>query len=146
MVFFSFKESLGWNHLRDNRGRERLRLGQLADRLLSRLLLLLVQTEDDRTILRSHIMALPIQRRRVMGPEKNLEQVRVGDRVRVELDAHTFRMSSLACADLLVGRLRCRPSAIAAYHRLNATQLIEDRLRAPETTTAQDGDLERILI
>src|SRR6266511_3081476 len=92
----------------------------------------LVLTQDDRTILRAHISALPIQRRGVMGLPENVEELLVGNLLRVELDLDHLRVTSMAAADFFVGWILLLAASVAAGHRLHAIEFLEDRFHAPE--------------
>src|SRR5205809_5317514 len=74
-------------------------------------LLFVVGIENSGAILRADVIALAIERRRIMGREENGEQVLEGDLARIEFDLDDFRMSGEAAADLLVGGFFTFPPA-----------------------------------
>src|ERR1051325_1901737 len=50
-------------------------------------------------------------------------------------------MPRLTAADILVTGILYRAACIARYNRAHPSQLVEDRLRAPEAAAAEDGHL-----
>ena len=92
---------------------------------------------DHRAVLRSDVVALAIERRRVVDREKHPEQVGVRQHGRIELDAHDFGVAGVSAAHLVVGRVRRSSAGVAGFDRHDALELVEDRFEAPETSSAE---------
>ena len=106
----------------------------LGDRLLVRRVV-----EDRRPVLGADVMALAVERRRVVDREEDLEQLAVGDDVGIERDAHRLGVAGAARADRLIGRIRVLPADVAGLDRLDALHPVIDRLQAPEAPAGQRG-------
>src|SRR5215210_3120390 len=65
-------------------------------------LLLVVEGEDRRAILGADVIALAVELGRVVGREKDVEQVVVAQLLIVEGDSDRFGMAGVAAANLLV--------------------------------------------
>src|SRR5689334_9959853 len=102
--------------------------------------------EDRRAILRADIVALTIERRRVVEREEHLQNIVEGDLRRVECDLNNFGMAGVAVADLAVGRVTNRAARVARHDILDTLQIVEDRLEAPEAATTQRGNLVALRI
>ena len=61
------------------------------------------------TILRTHIIALTIERGRIMDSEKYLEDIAVADHSAVKVYAYDFCMAGIAFADLFISWIGMRP-------------------------------------
>ena len=69
--------------------------------------------------------------------EKYLQQLLIGNLLRIETDTHRFGMSGIALAHLFVMR-GCRSAArIAGHHVRHALDVLEHRIHAPETTAGK---------
>src|SRR5690606_9423039 len=84
--------------LRDDRGLPRSVRAQPGDRGACRFRLHVVVVQDDRAVLRSDVVALPVQRGRIMNREEDVEQIVVRDALRVVGDLHHFRVARVARA------------------------------------------------
>ena len=103
--------------------------------------LLIIGVENRRAVLRTDIVALAIQCRRVMSGEENRHQIAERDLRRIEFNFNHFGMAGVAHADLLVGGILDLAAGVARDDRMNAAQPVEHRVRAPETTAAENRDL-----
>ena len=120
---------------------EALGLVQFFDERRGFFPLLIIGVENRRAILRTDIVALAIQCRRVMGGEENRHEIAEGDLRRIEFDFNHFGMAGVAHADLLVSGIFVFAAGVARDDGMNAAQLIEHRFGAPETTAAENRDL-----
>src|SRR3990170_5732789 len=100
--------------------------------------------EDRGSVLRSDVIALAVERRRVVDGEEDLQEFLERDDVRVERDLEGLRMVRGARADLLIRRVLHVPARVTDDDLLDTAQLLEDRLVAPEATAAEGRDLERL--
>ena len=103
---------------------------------------------DAAAVLRAHVVALAVERGRVVGAEEDLEDLAHADHLRIERELHHLRMAGLARADLLIGGRRHLAVGIAALHVGHAAHAVENGFRAPETTTTQSNgfNLRNLLI
>ena len=108
--------ALGGLELRHDRPRAELaaRLERGDLRLGSRELLGRV-VEDGAAVLRAAVVALPVERRRVVQREEDVEQPLEGHRGRLERDAHGLGVARRALAHLAVLRV-LRAAANVARH------------------------------
>jgi hypothetical protein len=100
----------------------------------------LVVEVDAAAVLRAFVVALAVQRRRVVHGEEDLQQFTQAHLSLVVAQAHDLGVAGLAAADLFVARALGAAIAIAAFHRRHALHVFEDGLQAPEAAAAQ-GDL-----
>src|SRR5690348_4527103 len=77
-----------------------------------------------------------------MAFPKRLEQLIVTDLLRIVDDEHDFGMAGAAGANLFVARIGRVAAGIADRGRIDARQLPEDALRAPEAAHGEDRGLE----
>src|SRR5690625_3458628 len=91
-------------------------------------LLLLVVVEDRGAILWPDIGALPVEGRRVVDREEDIEQLPVGGPGRIVLESCRLGVSRRPRRDILVARVREVSTGIARGHRLDAIEEFEDRL------------------
>jgi hypothetical protein len=73
--------------------------------------------------------------------EENAKDIGEWDHTRVERDLHRFRMACGIRADGFVGRVRELTAGISDLHFLDAAELLEYGLEAPETSTGEGDDL-----
>src|SRR5439155_11013533 len=116
-----------------------LRLELLDDRLRHGLLLRRV-IEDGRAVLRADVPTLTVQRGRVVNREEDVEQVVERYDGGVEGDLDDLGVARGAGADFLVRRVRDAPAGVARLHLLDALQILEGRLEAPEAPAGQSSD------
>ena len=109
---------------------------------LRRRLLGVVGEVDARAVLGADVVALAHALGRVVLLEEDLQQVGVGDLLRVEGDQHRLGVAGLRRADLLVGRVRGGPVLVADRRRVDAVEFPEQPLRAPEAAEREVGDLD----
>src|SRR5262245_48104508 len=76
-----------------------------------------------------------------MGVPEHIEQLLVGNLLRVEFNLDDFGMARFAGADLFVSRLVLFAAGITAGHRLDAIEPFKHGLQAPETASAKRGEL-----
>ena len=86
------------------------------------------------------VPTLPVQRRRIVRCEEDVEQVAVAQHVVVELDANRLGMASVAAANLLVGGIVDLAADVTAFDRVDALKVEVDRLGAPEAPAGNDCD------
>ena len=96
--------------------------------------------EDRRAVLRPDVGTLPVPLRRVVHGEEGLEQLLVGDLVRVVLETHRLGVTRLVRADLLVGGLLGRAAGVADLGRGDAGEAREALLDAPEAAGGEGRD------
>ena len=100
--------------------------------------LLLACEEDRRAILRAYVVALAHPLRRVVGLPEYSQQVSVGDLLGVEDNQYDFSVSGPSAAHLPIGRVRCEASCVTDGRRVDAIDLPELALVAPEAAEAED--------
>jgi hypothetical protein len=110
---------------------------KLLDDLFRNGFLLFAVIEDGGTVLRAHVRTLPVQCRRVMYVEENLQDFPVRNLSRVEGHPDSFGMTGLSSADLLIGGIDGRAPSIAGQYILDTVNLLEDSLDTPETATRE---------
>src|SRR5258705_12019999 len=96
--------------------------------------------EDCRAVLRPDIVALAVERGRVVDHEEHLEDFLERHLLRVKGELDHLGVAGLARADLLVAGV-CRLSPhVAGLDRFHALEVVEYGLQAPETASGQSGD------
>src|SRR3972149_7387788 len=93
--------------------------------------------ENHGSILRPDVVALAVERRRVVNGEEDLQEFLERDDVRVERDLEALRMVRGARADLLIRRVFHVPARVTDDDLLDTAQLLEDRLGGPEANAAE---------
>ncbi len=116
--------------------------GQLGDDGLRVGALLRCLAENDRPILRTDIVALPIARRRVVEGEEHAQQVAKIEHGRIERQPHDLGMARVAAADLFIRRVGGFAAGVAGFHGPDAVQFAKHRVETPEAAAAQDGSGE----
>src|SRR3989304_10576018 len=99
--------------------------------------------ENHGSILRPDVVALAVERRRVVNGEEDLQEFPERDDVRIERDLEALRMVRGARADLLIRRVLHVPARVTDDDLLDPAPLLEDRLVAPEANAAAGRALER---
>jgi hypothetical protein len=99
---------------------------------------------DPRAVLGADVAALAHALGRVVVLPERLEQGLVGDHARVEDDLHHLGVARATRADLLVGRVRRDPRRIAGGGDIDAGDLPEHPLHAPETAHGQHRHLHLV--
>src|SRR2546423_11014039 len=107
----------------------RLLLGLRAER---RLLLFGIVEEDHRAVLVADVPALTVELGRVVLAPEDVEQLLVGDLLRVVGDLDDLGMAGRVRADVLVGRVLERAALVTGFGLRDAVELAERRLDAPE--------------
>jgi len=128
------------DHLRHDRIVPDVLCLDLLDRLLGDRALLGRVREDDGAILCADVRALPIQCRRIVHAEEDLEQIVIADLLRIEGDLDDLGVSRRAGAHLFVRRIRARAARVAGDDARHAAQLAEQRVDAPKAAGTQRGD------
>ena len=111
--------------------------------LFGDLLLFARVREDDRAVLRASVVALPIQRRRIVHAEEEANEIRVRHLVRIVGHLQNFGMIGRAGAHGFVVRLRCTAHvADDGRDEIRSELLAKELLRSPEATGAEGGQFE----
>ncbi len=119
VIVFRRPESRRWQYGGDDGVRPDMGGAQLGDQRLRDGGLFRIVREDDRAVLCAHIVALAIERGRVVDGEKRVEQGAVVDDRRIEMHLYDFRMPGGAVADAGVIRLVLMPAGIAGNGRVD---------------------------
>ena len=101
-------------------------------RRLGRAALLIGKIVDAGAVLRADVVPLPHALRRVVALPEHLEQLVVAHALRVVDDEHRLVVAGPAGADLFVSGIRREPAGIADGGDMNAGDLPELALGAPE--------------
>src|SRR5690606_16275929 len=117
---------------------------ELGDRLLGDALLVGRRVEDRRPVLCADVGALTVEGRRVVDREEDVEQIAIGDYGGIELYADDRPVAGAAAANLVVRRLLDVPARVAGFDGVNAAQVVEHGLQAPEAAAGENGGLTRI--
>jgi hypothetical protein len=123
-------ERSGGRHLGDDLARPQTRGVDIGDRVLCDAALLLVDVVDRRAIARPDVVALAVLRRRVVNLKEELQQVPIGDALRVEQDLDRLRMRAVVPLGR-VGRLAAGVANTRAGHTIELTDQILDTPEAP---------------
>ena len=134
---------LQWLHLGGDGRAKQLVLRHLADHGVGDLAVLGVVVVDAAAVLRTHVIALAVERGRVVGVEEDFQDFCQADFVGVERQANHLGMAGVALADLLVGGVDGVAVGIAAFHVGNAAHAVEHGFGAPEAAAAQGDRLSR---
>src|SRR5690606_19896050 len=97
--------------------------------------------KDCRAVLRADVRSLPVERRWIVDRKENLQQLLVGNHLRVEGDLDRLRVTGCTGADLLVGRVFYVAARVPRNDFRHPAQLVEDRLQTPETAARQRRQL-----
>ena len=104
--------------------------------------LLLSLRKYRRAVLRSDVVALAVERRRIMKPEEPaLQQFLETENRRVESHADRFRVSGLAVVRVLISRVLEVTARVAHFGFDHSGNIAQDILDTPEATASEDGDL-----
>src|SRR5262249_29069569 len=112
------------------------------ERRLGSLALSLVRPQNQRAVLRADVVALPHALRRIVRLPEGRKELVIGDALGVEDAEDSLRRAGQAAAALLVGRIRRVTAGISHRCRVDARELPEDALGAPEAAEAEDGLFE----
>src|SRR5256885_10678042 len=96
--------------------------------------------EDRRTILRPGVIALAIERGRIVDHEEHLQDLLERHLPGVEGELRYLGMAGFPRADLLVTGVRRRAAHITRLDRIHALEVVEYGLQAPETASGKSGD------
>ena len=121
-------------------GRGQRRLVAVARRL-DRGALLVRAVVDGRAVLRADVVALAHALRRVVALPERAQDLVARHLRGVEHDEHGLGVAGRAAADLLVGRVRRVAAGVADGGRVDAVELPEQPLGAPEAAHADDQRL-----
>jgi len=104
--------------------------------------LFVARVEDGRAVLRASVRPLAISLRGIMGDgEENHQQPAVGDFGSVVSDADGFGVAGDAHADTFVGTGFDEAAGVTGSDGLDALQVFEDSLDAPEAAAGENGGL-----
>ena len=99
---------------------------------------------ERRAVLRAHVVALAHALRRVVTLPERAQELLEGQHLGVVGDEHGLGMARAARADLGVGRVGRVAARIAHGRRVDARQLPEEALGAPEAAEAELHDLDAL--
>ncbi len=102
--------------------------GEVFDDFFGNHFLIVVVVKDGGAILRADIVALTVERRRVVDGEKNFHQCYVVNNLRVVVKVNDFGVSRVTLADALVGWIFCRSSTKARDDIFNPVEAFKHRL------------------
>src|SRR5215207_3895102 len=80
-----------------------------------------------------------------MDGEEHIQQVPVGDDVRVKVDLHHFGVSCISIADCAIGGIIHVPACVSGFDALHTLDLIKNSFETPETPPSQCGSLKIIV-
>src|ERR1700729_973842 len=109
----------------------------IGDRVLRDAALLVIDVEDRRAVAGAQVVALTVLRSRVVDLEEELEQVPVGDAVRIEHDLDRLGMRAVVA----ISRVRNVAPRVANPRADDAVELADQILDAPEAPTSKDRRL-----
>src|SRR5690606_40633062 len=112
---------------------------QRAFRWLAVLFLSVAQCEYRRFVAVAPITELTAGISRIDAAPKSVEQLFIGDDIRIEGDFDSFIIAGSACRYLRVSRVRCIPADIARDGRENARNIIKIGFHAPEAAAGENG-------
>lgn len=141
MIIFSDKKFSRRFQRRNNGIRPVLRRIQFIDHFFGFAILLFRRIENHRPVLRSHVIALAIERGRIMDREKNVQNFTVAYPAGIKGDTDNFNVPGIAVAHLAIGGIINMTSHITRLNRRDALHAVEHRLQAPETSAAQNHSL-----
>src|SRR5689334_7526443 len=104
-----FPERAGLAHLGDHVAQPQARGVDVGNRLLGDVALLVARVEDLRAVARPDVVSLPVHRGRIVDLEEELEDVAVGDPIRIEDDLHGLSVAVV----VLVGGVGDIPARVA---------------------------------
>src|ERR1700747_530897 len=120
MIAFRRVEFLSRLDRSHDRFKKDFRRGHLRYYVLGNTLLFFIAVEDDGAILLASIIALTIERGRIMNREEDVKQFAIVDSVGIESDSHDFDMTGVAVAHLAVGCLVGASAPVAGLDVANA--------------------------
>src|SRR5206468_11447661 len=97
-----------------------------------------VVVEDHRTILLTCVVALPIQRSRIVYRKEHIEDIAKTDLFRIERDAHDFHVSGITAAHLTVGWIIDVSAHVAILDVRHTCETLENGFDTPETSAAEN--------
>ena len=103
-----------------------------------------IESVDAGAILRAGVVALPHALRGIVVFPKRLEEILVADGLRIEHDEDRLVVPGHPAAHFAVGRVRRPPGGVANGGRVDARELPEFLLRAPEAAHAEHRLLEAV--
>src|SRR5262245_26584499 len=133
--------------LGDDRALVNLRRIELRDVVLRDLRLRLGLRDNLRAILRTGVGPLAVELRRVVRDrEEDLQDLAVGNLLRVKRYLHGFGVAGAPRADGLVQGVLLRAAGITGHRILHALRVLIDRLDAPEASAREYRGLESIAL
>ena len=137
MIFFSVPERWSGFDLRHDWAIEPAALRQFFFRSVGGGLLFRGMIKNYRSILRSNIRALPVQRRGVMVRPENIQKVVIADLRRIELHFHDLGVSGFVGANILIRRIMLCSPRIPDAGGQNTFYVAECLFHSPETTRTE---------
>lgn len=144
VIVLSRVERVNGRNFGHNRVIPELGSGDVGDFVLGDSFLLRRVIEDGRAVLCAHVIALAIERRRVMDGEEHVEQIGKAHDLWIERDLDDLRVAGRAIADGLVSGIGNMPTGIAGDHIRDTLELIVDGFQTPETAPGEGGDFQMI--
>ncbi|CAD9218111.1 hypothetical protein BCEN4_1190029 [Burkholderia cenocepacia] len=123
--------------LRDDRLAEHLFALELGNHVERRVALRIRMREHDRPVLRADVVALPVQRGRIVRREEDLEDLAIADARRIERHVDDFRVAGVAFADVAIARVARMAARITRLNGRHAVDVEKHGLRAPETPASE---------
>jgi hypothetical protein len=112
----------------------------VGDRVLGDLLLLVARVEDRRAVAQAHVVALAVERRRVVDLEEELQQCPERGRRRIEDDLDGLRVGAVVA----VGRIRRVTARVPDARGKHPGEAADQVLHAPEAAPREDCPLCRV--
>lgn len=123
--------------LRDDRLAEHLLALELADHVERGIALRIRMREHDRPVLRADVVALPVQRGRIVRREEDLEDLAIADARRIERHVDDFRVARVAFADVAIAGIARMAARVTRLHGRHAVDVEKHGLRAPEAARTE---------
>src|SRR6266545_836998 len=137
MIILSHVELIEFCHFGDNGSIPNFLSVQILDQFLGNLLLFLVMVEDGGAILCPSVRALTVQRGGVMDGEEHVQQIPVGNDIRVKVDLHNFSMTCIAIANGAIGGVVHVAAGITRLNTLDSLDLVINGFQTPEASPSQ---------
>lgn len=128
--------------LRDDRLAEHLLALELADHVERGIALRIRMREHDRPVLRADVVALPVQRGRIVRREEDLEDLAIADARRIERHVDDFRVARVAFADVAIAGIARMAARVTRLHGRHAVDVEKHGLRAPEAASSQRSSFQ----
>jgi hypothetical protein len=137
MFWLGLPEGTGWSDFRHNLSGPKPGSFYVRDRLVSDPLLFLAGVENGRTLAPPSIVALAIQRGRVVDLEKEFQKLAIAELSRIKIDLDRFGMRSVIGVRCVWDGAACVAHPRSYHTRVSARQL----LHTPEAAASKNGSL-----